>query len=109
MVSYEIRSLFSSWSMIFSAISDRNRLLILIALLDSERNKGKTGGSLKFSQLKEITGLSKGELEYHLKVLSSNGLIENVPRGPYRITDEGRKTLERLGVTKELLTAYSKS
>lgn len=107
MVSQELikppESLFESWSQIFSVISNRNRLIVLVALFDDYIDNGE---GIPFLGLRQITGLPKNSLNYHINVLRDRWLIENVPKNPYRITDEGRRVLEKLGITEELLIKY---
>ncbi|GFO96443.1 hypothetical protein ig2599ANME_0632 [groundwater metagenome] len=55
---------------IIKSLSDDNRLAIMIDLL--LQPKGKT-----FTQLKEDIGIPQGTLNYHLKNLFENGLINN--------------------------------
>lgn len=102
----DFESVLLYWSQILGAATERNRLLILVALLDSDlKNQGKKS-SLTFSQLLKITGMKRGDLNYHLEVLDRLGLIEGRNREPYRISKEGRKILNTLGVTEQLLLTF---
>lgn len=103
-----IEPVFRFWSRIFGVISDKTRLLILLALYDSEVTKKEGSHSLSFSKLREITGLQKSSLEYHLKVLRMMELITNEKRQPYTITREGLGVLASLGITEHLLKEYQR-
>ncbi len=71
------------------------RLLILIALYLSKR--------LSFKELVKITGIDKGRLEYHLKILIDEGLLRRKnyitltgPRVYLEITSKGEEYLEKV-------------
>ena len=75
-------------------IHERARLGIVSALAVNE--------VLTFNELKEILGLTDGNLSVHARKLEDAGYLacrksfENrVPRSEYRLTAEGRRALER--------------
>lgn len=71
-------------------IHEKNRLLILSFLLKADE--------LSFNDLKELTGLTDGNLVSHLKILEEHKIIEvkksflgRKPRTTYKFTALGRK------------------
>ncbi len=85
-------------------IHERARLGILTSLLAHAKG-------LSFAALKQLCGLTDGNLSRHLEVLESAGLIEihksiaeNRPHTDCRITQEGRRRfLAYLGVLEQVL------
>jgi DNA-binding transcriptional ArsR family regulator len=65
---------------LFRAVAHPNRLAILETLIDSE--------GLSLSQLSERLGVRAANVNYHLSVLTSSGVIEPVPGGPHREVTE---------------------
>lgn len=109
----DFESVLTYWSKLLSVAVERNRLLILIALLDSELSKemnpqlsSTTAGSLTFGQLKAKTRLQKNSLNYHLSILQKIELIDKRNRKPYKITKEGRRVLDAIGITEELMMTF---
>lgn len=103
-----MESVFAFWGKMLGAISERVRMLVLIVLFDSATT-GKVGSSsCTFSELQEITRISKNTLAYHLKILRETNLVKRKygTRGAYELTPEGYNVLESLGITEELLRAY---
>jgi DNA-binding transcriptional ArsR family regulator len=92
---------------IYKAVSNETRLAILLAFID--RNP-----SMSFTQLKQIFSLTPAVLKYHLEVLQKAGLIKNVYRkvtnvkdySYYELTDEGKRTLKSIGITKSMVLQY---
>lgn len=103
----DFESVLEYWSKLLSVAVERNRLLILIALLDSEIS-GETS-SLTFTQLKAKTKLNRNSLNYHLMVLQNMGLIEKRERKPYHITEEGKHVLTSIGMTEQLLRTFQQT
>lgn len=75
-------------------IHERVRLGIVSALAVNE--------SLTFQELKELLGVTDGNLSVHARRLEEAGYIAvrktftlRVPRSEYRLTPEGRRALER--------------
>ena len=75
-------------------IHDRTRLAILAALAASER--------LAFTDLKEITGTTDGNLSVHARRLEDAGYVHceksfagRTPRTEFRLTSVGRRALEK--------------
>ncbi|HEX6513535.1 MAG TPA: transcriptional regulator [Chloroflexota bacterium] len=75
-------------------IHERMRLAIVSALAANE--------SLTFNDLKQLLGMTDGNLSVHASKLEDAGYIESdkqfegrVPRTTYRLTAEGRKALHR--------------
>ena len=75
-------------------IHERARLGIVSALAVNE--------SLTFNELKELLGLTDGNLSVHARRLEEAGYVScaktfehRVPRSEYRLTAEGRRALER--------------
>ncbi len=75
-------------------IHQRTRLAIVSMLAVNE--------SLTFNELKEMLGATDGNLSVHARKLEEAGYIDctksfdgRVPRTEYRITDNGRRQLER--------------
>ena len=85
-------------------IHERARLGILTSLLGHPKG-------LSFAGLKQLCGLTDGNLSRHLEVLDAAGLIEihksiaeNRPHTDCRITQEGRRRfLAYLGVLEQVL------
>jgi RIO-like serine/threonine protein kinase len=100
----DFESVLAYWSKLIGGATERNRLLILVALLDSELQSKHR--SLTFSELLKITGLKKSDLNYHLEILHRLELIEGRNREPYHLSEEGHKILQVVGVTKELLLKF---
>ena len=77
-----------------AVIHERMRLAIVCALSAHE--------SLTFSELKQLLGLTDGNLSVHSRRLEEVGYVEvrktldnRVPRTEYRLTPGGRRALER--------------
>lgn len=77
------------------SILNTQRILILTALYLSDR--------LMFIELSRITGIDKGSLEYHLKILEENGLVDRKtyitltgPRIYLEITGKGRELMKKI-------------
>ena len=68
-------------------ISASKRLDILVSLMDDAK---------AFQEIKDITGLEKSALSNHLKLLTSQGLIEKKHHGVYNITYQGYQLLVKL-------------
>ena len=75
-------------------IHDRTRLAIVAALAANER--------LSFTDLKEITGTTDGNLSVHSRKLEDAGYVDCVksfagrtPRTEYSLTTAGRRALEK--------------
>ena len=75
-------------------IHDRTRLAILAALAATE--------TLGFTDLRDITGSTDGNLSVHARKLEEADYIVctksfdgRVPRTEYRLSDEGRRALQR--------------
>ena len=68
-------------------ISASKRLYILVGLMDDAK---------AFQEIKDITGLEKSALSNHLKLLTSQGLIEKKHHGVYNITYQGYQLLVKL-------------
>lgn len=73
---------------------ERSRLAIVSALA--------VNPSLSFSELKQLLGLSDGNLSVHAQKLEAAGLIRctksfrgRSPRTEYRLTDKGRRALNK--------------
>ena len=89
-------------------IHEKNRLLILSFLLKADE--------LSFNDLKELTGLTDGNLASHLKILEENKIIDvkksfigRKPRTTYKFTALGRKRFsEYLDSLKNFLNEISK-
>ena len=89
-------------------IHEKNRLLILSFLLKADE--------LSFNDLKELTGLTDGNLASHLKILEENKIIDvkksflgRKPRTTYKFTSLGRKRFsEYLDSLKNFLNEISK-
>lgn len=71
-------------------LENRTRLGIMSALVVSK--------SVDYNRLKELLGVTDGNLASHLKTLQKNGMIivskrfiESKPNTSYSVTDEGRK------------------
>ncbi|HUT82107.1 MAG TPA: GyrI-like domain-containing protein [Candidatus Bathyarchaeia archaeon] len=65
---------------VLTAYANISRLQIISSLTKSNK---------EFSELKEITELSKTALAHHLEKLVKYGIIENTSRGKYEITSDG--------------------
>ena len=109
----DFESVLTYWSNLLSVAVERNRLLILVALLDSELSKERNPQflstntrSLTFGQLKTKAGLQKNPLDYHLSILQKMGLIDKRDRKPFKITKEGKKVLDAIGITEELMLTF---
>ena len=76
----DIHISFEDLSEVLGAIANVNRIIILKSLKDNKK---------EFSELKEITRLSKTALAHHLEKLITYGLIKNVSRGKYDLTEDG--------------------
>lgn len=57
---------------VLKALSDENRLMIMLAIADQE---------CTVTELVDITGLSQTLVSHHLKSLRENGLVAVTPRG----------------------------
>lgn len=75
-------------------LHERLRLAIVSALA--------VNPSLAFSELKEMLGLTDGNLSVHARKLEEGGLVAcskgfvgRMPRSEYRITAKGRRALEK--------------
>lgn len=75
-------------------IHQRTRLAIVSALAVNE--------SLTFNELKELLDITDGNLSVHARKLEDAGYVDclksfedRMPRTEYRLTDEGRRVLER--------------
>jgi DNA-binding transcriptional ArsR family regulator len=85
-------------------IHERARLSVLTSLVGRSRG-------LAFSELKQLCGLTDGNLSQHLRVLETAGLVEMSkdsagprPQTLCRITSEGRRRyLDYLGVLEQVL------
>ena len=74
---------------IYRALSDPIRLTILHLL---------SGQPLCVCVIKEVLAIGDSNLSYHLNVLKQSGLVASAQAGNwliYRLTDEGRRYLER--------------
>ena len=108
-VKRDFESVLSYWSEILGVASERNRLLILVALLGSELEKRDEKSSLTFSQLMKVTGLERNVLNYHLSILDKMGLITGRNREPYKISKEGYHILQSLGFTDQLILKFERT
>ena len=89
-------------------IHEKNRLFILSFLLKADE--------LSFNDLKELTGLTDGNLVSHLKILEEHKIIEvkksflgRKPRTTYKFTALGRKRFsDYLEALKDFLNEISK-
>ena len=79
-----LETYFEDLSEILGSISNVSRIQLMASLL--EKNQ-------EFSELKELVGLSKTALAHHLERLTETGLIRNVSRGRYELTQDGSEML----------------
>ncbi|NHJ05588.1 MAG: ArsR family transcriptional regulator [Candidatus Heimdallarchaeota archaeon] len=86
-----LETYFKDISEILGSISNESRIQLLASLI---------GNSQEFSELKELIGLSKTALAHHLERLIVTGLIINVSRGRYELTQDG------LDMLVAIVTAY---
>ena len=84
---------------IVKSIAQKNRLQILIKLLD---------GDSTFQSLLLETGLQKTGLAHHLQNLLDSSLINKPEFGRYELTNEGRAYLRALYNTYEITNATKK-
>ena len=97
-----------------AASSNKTRLGIIIALFDSMVTEGVGSQSMSFTELKEVFGLKKSELSYHLRVLKKAGFIHRgVLDSPnkkrytsYTLTDDAINFLGNLDITEETIKEY---
>lgn len=75
-------------SQLLNAVANTNRIQITSLLLEEKQ---------EFSDLQDITGLSKTALSHHLKILEDSGVISNPSRGQYEITQDGIVLLSSIG------------
>jgi len=73
---------------ILSALANEKRMQILIALLE---------GTKAFSNLQDTTELGKTALSHHLNILVESGVINQVSRGNYELSDDGYNALTSMG------------
>lgn len=73
----------------------RTSLLNIIARIE---------GEVKYDELSELVGLSKSTLRRYLRELLEEGLVIEVSKGTYVLTDKGRRVKESL---KSVLTEVS--
>jgi len=73
---------------ILSALANEKRMQILIALLT---------GTKAFSNLQDTTELGKTALSHHLNILVESGVINQVSRGNYELSDDGYNALTSMG------------
>jgi predicted transcriptional regulator YdeE/DNA-binding HxlR family transcriptional regulator len=79
---------------LIGAYGNVSRLQIIVSLKDDLH---------EFSELKEITQLSKTALAHHLEKLVKFGIIENTSRGKYKLTTDGFE------IFTAILNAYKNS
>ena len=75
---------------LFRALGDRHRVKILNLLLQAE------GASVCVCELVPALGLSQATVSYHLKLLTTAGLIERESRGTYAYYSVVPERLDRL-------------
>ena len=73
---------------ILSSLANEKRMQILIALLE---------GTKAFSNLQDTTELGKTALSHHLNILVESGVINQVSRGNYELSDDGYNALTSMG------------
>lgn len=73
---------------ILSALANEKRMQVLTALLD---------GTKTFSKLQDTTELGKTALSHHLNILVNSGIIQQVSRGNYELSEDGYNTLSAMG------------
>ena len=73
---------------ILRALANEKRMQILIALLE---------GTKVFSNLQDTTELGKTALSHHLNILVESGVINQVSRGNYELSDDGYNALTSMG------------
>lgn len=97
-----------------AASSNKTRLGIIIALFDSMITEGVGTRSMSFTDLREVFGLSKSELSYHLKILKNSDFIKReVLERPnkkrytsYELTEEAIQFLNKLDINEETIREY---
>lgn len=73
---------------ILSALANKKRMQVLTTLLE---------GTKTFSNLQDTTELGKTALSHHLNILVDSGIIQQVSRGNYELSDDGYNTLSAMG------------
>lgn len=66
---------------VLGAIANKSRLQLIESLLE---------GPNEFSELKEIVKLSKTAVAHHLEKLVSYGILINISRGKYKLSEDGK-------------------
>ncbi len=97
-----------------AASSNKTRLAITIALFDNMVTGGDDSHSMSFTELREVFGLEKSELYYHLGVLNkANFTKREVLERPnkkrytsYKLTDEAINFLNNLDITEKTIKEY---
>lgn len=87
---------YNDYAMLFKALSDPNRLLIIDYLLESERCACKILDQLQISQ---------STLSYHMKILCESKIVSSQKEGKWMHYSLNKA---RLGELKELLTFFTK-
>ncbi len=95
------------------ASSNKTRLGIIIALFDRMTTEGDGVHSMPFTELREVFGLEKSKLYYHLKVLNmANFTKREVLERPkrrytsYELTADAINFLNKLGITEKTIKEY---
>ncbi len=88
-------SLLRSIALLFKALSDENRLRIVLAISEAE------GGSLTVSEIVKKLDISQPLVSHHLKELKFAGLLDPERRGPF--------IHYRLSVPNELVSLLEKA
>jgi DNA-binding HxlR family transcriptional regulator len=82
---------------LYAALSDEKRLQILFAIYPNPDYE-----FLSFNELKRAVKLGPGTLNYHLKLLQNQGLVENVLKrhgrtiSQYKLTEKGLRIVEAM-------------
>ena len=97
-----------------AASSNKTRLGIIIALYDSLVTEGVGTHSMSFTELREIFGLEKSELSYHLKILRkadfvTREILEQANKKrytSYELTEDAINFLNKLDVNEKTIHEY---
>ncbi len=81
-------------TLVLASLAHNKRMQAVQLLSVSERD---------FGELQEVTGLSKTALVHHLNKLVDSGVINNIERGRYELSDDG------LVLLSSIIEAYSES
>jgi ArsR family transcriptional regulator len=87
---------YNEYAVLFKALSDPNRILILDFLLESERCACKILDQLQISQ---------STLSYHMKILCDSGIVNGRKEGKWMHYSLNKEKLEKL---KEFLVLFTK-